>query len=58
LPTRPAPKPFKRELVALATRKDTVHFPYAAEGLDPKIAAYPVKDARDNRRALDAFLRR
>jgi uncharacterized protein YdhG (YjbR/CyaY superfamily) len=49
-PTQPALVPFKKELAAYKTGKDTVQFPYdkpLPKGLIRKIAAYRLKQVRE-----------
>ena len=50
MPTGPAMEPFKKELAAYKTGKDTVSFPFdkpLPKALIRKIAAYRVKQVRD-----------
>jgi uncharacterized protein YdhG (YjbR/CyaY superfamily) len=51
MPTGPAMEPFKDELVAYKTGKDTIQFPYdkpLPKSLIRKIAAYRAMDVREN----------
>lgn len=50
-PTGPAMEPFKKELAAFKTGKDTIKFPYdqpLPKALIRKIAAYRAKQVREN----------
>ena len=50
MPTRPAMKPFKKELAGYITGKDTIQFPYdkpLPKALIRKIAAFRVKQVRE-----------
>ena len=51
MPTRSSMIPFKEELAAYTTGKDTIQFPYEKplpKMLIPKIAAYRARDVREN----------
>jgi uncharacterized protein YdhG (YjbR/CyaY superfamily) len=51
MPTGPAIKPFKKELVEYKTGKDTIQFPYdrtLPKALIRKIATYRAKQVREN----------
>src|SRR5688500_9944506 len=51
MPTAPAMVPFKEELAAYKTGKDTIQFPYdkpLPKTLIRKIAAYRAKDVKEN----------
>jgi uncharacterized protein YdhG (YjbR/CyaY superfamily) len=51
MPTGPAMEPFKDELAAYKTGKDTIQFPYdkpLPKSLIRKIAAYRAMDVREN----------
>jgi uncharacterized protein YdhG (YjbR/CyaY superfamily) len=51
MPTRSSLEPFKDELAAYTTGKDTIQFPYdkpLPKALIKKIATYRVKDVREN----------
>lgn len=51
MPTHPAMEPFKEELAAYTTGKDTIQFPYdkpLPKALIHKIAAYRARDVREN----------
>jgi uncharacterized protein YdhG (YjbR/CyaY superfamily) len=50
MPTGPAMKPFKKELAAYVTGKDTIQFPYdkpLPKALLRRIAAFRVKEVRE-----------